>query len=262
MNEPTKETEAQRLRRFWNTRYQDFSLQESGIKTLSDDYILLLYRCKLEAWLNALNRSGLRQRRGLRVLDAGCGQGFFADAVERELASADYTGVDISEKSIAHLQETRPQHSWICDDFASPEFSLPLSFDLIQSIEVLHLILDDANHALALRNFAKLLAQNGRILVTDMLPKVRTQVNPYIVFRPLAHYEALADRLGLVIEAVRPMYYFVPSRGFTASPINRVFARLSPRTVFVLDRAALALGVPHFWTTHDSRVKMLVLRAK
>jgi 2-polyprenyl-3-methyl-5-hydroxy-6-metoxy-1,4-benzoquinol methylase len=261
MNDSSKETEAERLRRFWNTRYQDFSLQESGIKTLSNDYIQLLYRCKLEAWVNALSRSGLRQRTGLRVLDAGCGQGFFADAVERELTAAHYTGVDISEKSIAHLRETRPQHSWICDDFANRDFSLAQSFDLIQSIEVIHLILDDANHAMALSNFAKLLAKNGRIVVTDMLPKVRTQINPYIIFRPLTQYQALADRLGLVIESVRPIYYFVPSRGWTASPVNKVFARLSPQTVFALDRAALAMRLPHFWTTHDSQVKMLVLRA-
>ena len=255
------ESEAERLRKFWNDRYQNFSLQESGIKTLSNDYIQLLYRCKLEAWLGALDRSGLRRRSGLRVLDAGCGQGFFADAVDRELVSADYTGVDISEKSIAHLNATRPQHRWICSDFASPGFSLSPPFDLIQSIEVLHLILDDANQTMALSNLAKLLATNGRILVTDTLPAARTQVNPYIVFRPLAHYEEVARRLGLVIESVRPMYYFVPSRGWIQPPFNRWFARMSPQTVYALDRAALAMRLPHFWTTHDSRMKMLVLRS-
>jgi hypothetical protein len=86
-------------------------------------------------------------------------------------------------------------------------------------------------------------------------------VNPYIVFRPLAHYETLARRLGLAIESVRPMYYFVPSRGWTQPPFNELFKRLPPQTVFALDRAALAMRLPQFWTTHDSRVKMLVLRA-
>jgi 2-polyprenyl-3-methyl-5-hydroxy-6-metoxy-1,4-benzoquinol methylase len=250
--------EADRLRRFWNERYQDFSLQESGIKGLDAEYIRLLYRCKLAAWLDALGRAGLSERAGLRVLDAGCGQGFFADAAVSELKYANYTGADISEKAIAHLRSTRPQHRWLSADFCDPGFSASGPFDVVQSIEVMHLILDNTNHAEAMANFARLLAPGGRIFVTDTLPR-QYQVNPYMVFRPLKHYKELAERLGLRIESVRPMYYFLPSRGWNVWPLNRILDQLSPGFVYTLDRAALALRLPQFWTTHDSRMKMITL---
>jgi SAM-dependent methyltransferase len=248
--------EADRLRRFWNERYQDFSLQEAGIKGLDENYIKLLYRCKQNAWVSALRRTALSEREGLRVLDAGCGQGFFADVAQSALRNVVYTGADISERAIAHLRSTRPQHRWMCADFCDARFSAPGQFDLVQSIEVMHLILDDANHGQAMQNFARLLAPGGRILVTDTLPQ-QYQVSPYIVFRPRTYYTKLANRLGLRIESVRSMYYFVPSRGWNVWPVSRIFARIRPQFVYALDRAAMAMHAPQFWTTHDSRMKML-----
>jgi 2-polyprenyl-3-methyl-5-hydroxy-6-metoxy-1,4-benzoquinol methylase len=252
--------EADRLREFWNGRYRDFSLQESGIKGLDEDYIGLLYRCKAVAWFAALRRAGLFARSGLRVMDAGCGQGFFADAAERKLTQAIYTGVDISQKAIVHLCSTRPQHRWMCADFSDPNFSAPGPFDLVQSMEVTHLILDNTNHAQALTNFARLLAPGGHIFVTDTLPS-REYRSPYIVFRTLRYYKELAARLGLSIESVSPMYYFVPSRGWNAWPASSLFNRFPPALVYTLDRVALALRLPQFWTTHDSRMKLITFRA-
>jgi len=249
--------EADRLRRFWNERYQDFSLHESGIKGLDEEHIRLLYRCKLVAWRDALRRAGLSERVGLRVLDAGCGQGFFSDAAVSELKNASYTGADISEKAIGHLRSTRPQHQWLSADFCDTNFTVPGPFDVVQSIEVMHLILDNANHAGAMANFARLLAPGGRIFVTDTLPRQEYQVNRYMVFRPLKHYEVLAKRLGLRIESVKSMYYFLPSRGWNVWPVSRIVARFSPGLLYTLDRFALSLRVPQFWTTHDSRMKMI-----
>jgi SAM-dependent methyltransferase len=253
------ESEASRLKRFWNERYQEFSLNESGIKGLDAAYIQLLYRCKLEAWRAALGRTPLRGRTGLRALDAGCGQGFFCKAAERDLPDIVYTGADISEKAVAFLSNSMPGHRWLCGDFCDECFPVQPPYDLIQSIEVLHLILDDEHQAAAIRNFARWLAPDGRIIITDTCPRERYQANPYIVFRPRSHYKALAERYGLRIESIQPMYYFVPSRGWTVWPVNRIFARLPPLLVYRLDRMARALRLPQFWTTHDSRMKIITL---
>src|SRR5437879_2894681 len=97
----TDQQEAHRLRMFWDARYHDFSLRESGIKSLTPQYSELLYHCKKGAYFKALALGGVDASRSVRILDGGCGQGFFASVARQVFQSLTYTGVDISEKAIA-----------------------------------------------------------------------------------------------------------------------------------------------------------------
>ncbi len=252
--------ESERLKAFWNTRYEEFSLRESGIKTLTPRFSELLYRCKRDAWLRGLAAARVDRRRPLRLVDGGCGQGFFAGVAQECLAQVDYTGLDISEKAIEHLRGRYPSFAWQVCDLAAPGLRLEPPCDLAQSIEVLHLIIDDANQRQAIANLAASLRPGGTLLLTDVLPAQRYLPNDYIVFRPLSHYQQLFATLGLTIVTVFPMYYCVPDMGAGPARLRRFWRRVPPDWVYAFDRLALALRLPQWRQSHDSRMKMIVAR--
>lgn len=252
--------EAERLKTFWDRRYADFTLAESGIKTLSPAYSRLLYRCKKNAYLKATSRAGFTASQAPAILDGGCGQGFFAGVVEAEFPRASYTGLDISEKAIAFLRPRFPRYTWMQCDMGQAGLSLGQAFDLAQSIEVLHLLIDDRHQAEAIANIAAHLKPGGTLILTDTLPPERYAANEYIVFRPLEYYRQLLKRLNVAITAVFPMYYCIPDMGPGTPRIRARLRRVPPRLMYLFDRAALALRLPQWGASHDSRMKMLLCR--
>jgi SAM-dependent methyltransferase len=254
--------ESERLKTFWNTRYVDFSLLESGIKCLTPEYSQLLYRCKKEAYCKALKIGGINTAKPIRILDGGCGQGFFAAVARQVFRAADYTGIDISEKAIAFLKTQFAGFKWVCADLSDPELTLKHVFDVAQSIEVLHLILDDTNHTQAIQNLTRHLAPNGILIITDTLPQERYFANDYIVFRPFSYYEQVLASIDMQLLGVFPMYYWVPDMGVAYGPLRRVCNHLPPKLVFSIDRFCLNLRLPQFAISHDSQMKMMVCRKK
>jgi SAM-dependent methyltransferase len=252
--------ESERLKAFWNSRYMDFSLLESGIKCLTPEFSELLYRCKKDAYRKALKIGDVDTVGPVRILDGGCGQGFFASVASEVFRAPAYTGVDISEKAIAFLKTHFAGFEWVCADLSDPELTLNRVFDVAQSIEVLHLILDDTNHSQAIKNLAANLASRGILIITDILPKKRYFATEYIVFRPLDYYERVFDALNLQLLDVFPMYYWVPDMGALSRPLNRICRFLPPRLVFAIDRVCLNLKLPQFRQSHDSQMKMIVVR--
>lgn len=249
--------ESIRLRNFWNGRYQTFQLQESGMKNLTPAYNALLYRCKKEAYLKALRITGAD--RAVSFLDGGCGQGFFANVVQMTFPSAIYTGVDIAQKAIDHLRQVFPKFNWLCGDLADtlPELDRQ-EFDVVQSIEVLHLTLSDETHARAVGNLASHLKTNGVLILTDTLPAERYFPNEYICFRPRVYYDQLFERLDLKVVDVLPIYYWIPTIGSMNGMAPRILRRFPRELIYALDRLFLSLGVPHIWNSHDAQMKMLV----
>src|SRR4029077_19215365 len=118
----------------------------------------------------ALDFAGIDPSEPVRILDGGCGQGFFASVARQVFQSPMYTGVDISEKSISFLQPLFPEFNWICANLFERGVLPDEKFDIVQSIEVLHLILDDRNHPQAIRNMVSTLVVDGILIITDTLP--------------------------------------------------------------------------------------------
>jgi SAM-dependent methyltransferase len=255
-------SEAKRLQEFWNSRYQDFSLRESGIKALTPAYSELLYQCKKEAYRKALSCGGIDLAKTVRILDGGCGQGFFGLLARDLFKKASYTGLDISEKAIAYLKTFLPDFTWACADLSDAEGLTDQVFDIVQSVEVLHLILDDANHSQAIRNLVACLAPEGILIITDILPEDWTRINEYIIFRPLKYYDKLFAELKLDIVGLFPMYYWIPDMGIASLRLRRFFRLLPPSLMYCLDRLFLRTGIPQFRQSHDSKMKMIVCRIK
>jgi SAM-dependent methyltransferase len=254
------DSETLRLRDFWNKRYDRFSLQESGIISLSPKANFWMYRCKEHAYRHALRSAQLDLRKPVRLLDGGCGQGFFASLYKKIFRNSSYTGIDVSDKVIEYLRQIHPDCRWICANIGAPDFHLENEYDLVQSIEVLHLIIDDQHHSQALQHLCNALAPGGTVLLTDIFPQERFQVGNYLVYRPLAHYQNVFSEFGLHVLGVQPMYYWLPDFSRPDRPLGKFKSRIPGRIVYGLDRLLLWSRLPQIKPSHDSRMKMIVAK--
>ena len=148
-------TEPARLREFWDARYAEFSLSESGWMGAPDGLNDRIYACKRQALRRAIDAAGFTRDRAWSVLDAGCGQGHFARFYRDEYPSCSYLGLDISERVVAYLQRSIPDAEFRVADLSAWDDPDGRTFDIVQSVEVLHLILDDDAMMRALCDFAK-----------------------------------------------------------------------------------------------------------
>ena len=125
--------------------------------------------------LNApLREIGLRlvtPRKGMRVLDIGCGTGAQLERYQR--AGCQISGVD---QSASMLKRARQRLSAAADLRLGSAGSLPYpdgQFDLVLASLVLHELTPDLRDAV-LTEMCRVLAADGRILVTDFHPGPRS----------------------------------------------------------------------------------------
>jgi SAM-dependent methyltransferase len=233
-----------RLREFWNRRYTDFRLSESGWLGAGERLNQLIYRCKRQAWRRAIVSSGLSRRNAWTVLDAGCGQGHFARLFRDEYPHAAYVGLDISERLVQHLRQDLPEVEFHLADICTWSDSGGRRFDLIQSLEVLHLILDDDTVRRAMANLTSQLADTGVMLVTAALPEATFQPNDYLRFRSRPFWREMLRSLGLRIVRDAQIYYWLPAGGPTQKHLRYAIMRLGPDALYAIDRAAFHLRLP------------------
>ncbi len=99
------------------------------------------------------------------LLDAGCGTGWHVAALID--AGYDVTGIDASERQIAHARLTHPQCKFIC----SSMLSLPFpdgSFDVVYAINSLHHLDSPAAQKTALGELRRVTKTGGIIIVHEM----------------------------------------------------------------------------------------------
>lgn len=257
----TKLSDHARLREFWNTRYAEFTLSESGWFGAGEGLNDRIYACKRQALRKAIAALGLPRDGRWSVLDAGCGQGHFARFYRAEYPATSYLGLDISERAVTHLQRTIPGADFRVADLCEWADPAGRTFDVVQCMEVLHLILDDDAMLHALANLARSLAPRGALLVTAALPEQTVQRSEYLRFRSRAFWDRAIATLGLRLAAERPMYYWLPAGGPANKYLRYALTRMGPGALYAIDRAALGLGLPQPASTGiDSHMRLLTLQ--
>ena len=256
-----KAPDGARLRDFWNSRYADFTLSESGWFGAGEGLNDRIYACKRQALRRAIGALSLPRDRPWSVLDAGCGQGHFARFYRDEYPSSAYLGLDISERAVTHLQQTIPGSEFRVADLCSWDEPDGRTFDVVQSLEVLHLILDDDAVRRALANLAHRIARGGALLVTAARPDQTVQLSDYLRYRSRVFWDNTIASLGLRVVAERPMYYWLPAGGPANKYLRYALTRLGPGALYAADRAALALRLPQPESLGiDSRMRLLTLQ--
>ncbi|MCL4352889.1 class I SAM-dependent methyltransferase [Patescibacteria group bacterium] len=241
----------QGMEHYWETRYQKFSLNESGIKGLSTPANQLMYNCKIQAYQKALRVIKINRQQPISVLDIGCGQGFFANYCGSLFPRLDYLGIDISRKLINHLSRAYPQKRWKYADVTQPGLNLGKKFNIVQLIDLPYLITDDKLLRLALANSCHHLKHNGSLFFTDTLPTIKKTIKDYIVFRPISFYKDALAKFGFELVAMIPIFYcfpdFIRTAGFVPASIAYYF-----------DRLLMTLKIPQLEIGHDSRMALLI----
>lgn len=250
---------ATHAREFWVKRYQNFSLSESGWLGAGELYNEYIYACKRQALRYALRRAGIVRDTAIDVLDAGCGQGFFAGTWQNDFPAARYNGVDICEKLVKHLKNKFPDQHFFVGDLADWKHPAGKKFDIIHSFEVMHLFLSDAMVERAVVNLAEQLKPGGHLLLTAALPETTVEPNEYIRHQSRHFFSEVFARAGLVLESTNSIYYWLPDGG----PNNRVVSKLlrlpGPWLMYALDRIGHSLHLTQWFGGWDSRTKLLTL---
>ncbi len=235
-------------REFWDRRLAEhFDLRGTGQPGLSEAYNRACYELRREVLERALREQSFEPR-GRRVLDVGCGTGFFTAYYLSRGASV--TGLDIAPTSIERLRARFPNATFRLADVG--EATIDERFDLVNAFDVLYHVTDDARWEQAARTLAGAVLPGGLLLLTDTFPTAERAAGEaeHNRMRSLARYRALLEPAGLEVRALLPTHVLLNRELGLWRFLNRL-----PSLLRVADRALLGLG----WGRDDPAVSKLLV---
>ncbi len=220
-----------RPKEFWDQRLRDqFDLRGTGETGLSVAYNEACYRLRREVLDRALRQAGADPA-GQRVLDVGCGTGFFTHYyLER---GAVVTGIDIAPTSIERLKARHPQATFILGDVS--ETPVAGTFAIVNAFDVLYHITDDAHWESAVRHLARAVAPGGVLLLTDRFARFR-QMESHNVARMLDRYERVITAEGLRVVGLHETHVLLNRELGVLRFLNRF-----PSLLLAVDRLVLSM---------------------
>ncbi|HUK64584.1 MAG TPA: class I SAM-dependent methyltransferase [Dongiaceae bacterium] len=240
-----------RPREFWDQRLsQQFDLRGTGETGLSLAYNRACYELRREVLGRALAARGFDPR-GRRVLDVGCGTGFFtAYYLDR---GAVVTGLDIAPTSIARLGERFPGTRFVLADVS--ETRPDGSYDLVNAFDVLYHIVDDTRWERAVAHLCEVVAPGGWLVLTDSFPRRERPAHEaaHNRMRSLARYQPVLRAHDLVPIRTYPTHVLLNRHLGPFRSLNRL-----PGLLHAADRVLLALGFGH----DDAVSKLLVAKKR
>jgi SAM-dependent methyltransferase len=124
-------------------------------------YMQLLERALLRALDDAATPLA-----GARVLDVGCGSGYFLHRLS-EYGAGECHGIDLLASRIEAARERYPGQKWHVGSATELPFA-DGSFDLVTQFTCLSSIIDQATRAAAAREMLRVAGRDGRVLSLDM----------------------------------------------------------------------------------------------
>jgi SAM-dependent methyltransferase len=247
------------LGQLWDERYATCSLEEAFCFGAGAGLTRMIARAKKQALRRGLRLAGLGPQSPFRVLDMACGFGYFGGFYREEYPRATYVGVDISARAIEHAHQTMPDREFFAADVVAWRHPAEMRFDVIQAIDVLQLLTDDAAFEAAVQNLERHLAPGGAMLLPLMFADQPPPALHHKI-RSRAYFDALLTRQGLTVTAEFPMYYWLVDGGSPNRIMRAIFARLGAGALYAVDRLALTLGLENRHPEHVlSRARMLVV---
>jgi SAM-dependent methyltransferase len=198
---------------FWRDRLGgDVDLNSVGHRSLGTAYNAHIYQRRQEVLTDTLQELSI-QPGVSRVLEAGCGSGYWVDFWHRR-GVAQLVGLDLSEQRIRDLSRRFPSYDFITADLTASESPLPDErFDIITAFDVFYHIVDDQKLERALNHLASLLSADGTLWVFDQLLSHDYALQPHVKFRARSRFTAMLQAADLRISAERPLF------GLLAPPV-------------------------------------------
>lgn len=180
---------------YWERRHAraGSSLEGVGLLGLGSESNSKDYDCKWRHVKAALE--GVDPSRSRRVLDAGCGNGWFTTRVADLGFAVD--GVDFSREAIDIARQNSPSEeiNWYLGELS--EFVSPERYEIVICIDVLFHIVDDHDWQRAVRNLGSLLGGQGYLIIQEALADEQAIVDDpdrrHVNFRTEAAYRATLE---------------------------------------------------------------------
>jgi SAM-dependent methyltransferase len=197
--------------KYWEERLKrNFNLRGVGNIGFSEQYNRWIYRRKLRCLKRALRGVHLQ---GKRVLDVGCGTGFFVKWYLEQ--GCEVTGIDITEISVKRLREAFPGEFYTRDITSADYPHVKTKFDILNMWDVIYHVVDGDAYERALNNIACDLGAGGLLLLTDFLgAPSNMRLAPHVLARCLETYKTTLPPRGFELVKVRPLYKFLDKAHF------------------------------------------------
>jgi len=245
---------------YWRNRVISGSdLGVVGHRSMGLAYNAQIYERRLEVLDEMLKRHVTKPLDELRILDIGCGSGFYT-GYWAERGVRDYVGIDISPATVSYLSKQFPGFTFINADITENEvegLSGRKPFDLITIFDVFFHIVDDKRFANAVRHIGLLTAESGVVLATDHLHSGRYQILKHVVYRDRKEYVESFRRSGLELVDKELLFHFLvpPVSGYRLVDISTAgIFKLAGFILRISDRFArwAATRLRHF----DSKLRL------
>jgi SAM-dependent methyltransferase len=194
-------------KKYWQSRVSgNIDLGVVGYRSLGRGYNEYIYRRRLDVLEKFLGECS-KTVEELRVLDVGCGSGFYVD-YWRKRGVTHLTGVDISPDSVVLMQKKYPEYSFAVVDATMPDAFTTLggTYDIVTIFDVIYHVIDDFQAAQLLMNALSVTAQDGNVLLTDTLGDGNYGFVSHVRFRSIGFYEDLLQSANFMSLERLPLF--------------------------------------------------------
>jgi SAM-dependent methyltransferase len=218
-------------RSYWSGRLtEDFSLVGVGYRVLGQRFNRWQYKAYLRNLEWAQKRFGF-DLGSAALLECGFGTGFFLDYYHR-LGNRNFSGVDLTEISVARLKEKYPHADLRCADLGAGPIDFGRRFDIVTAFAVLLHITDDTHFRQAVANVCR--HSGDFVLISDIFPERRFSARgkSHYVLRSRAEYAEELARNGFEVVGTVPIFVLLSTPG----PAHRWWFYLWSAVLYVLCR--------------------------
>lgn len=193
---------------YWENRLsQCYGPRGAGILGSSESYNTWLYRSKNRCIGGVLGGFDLH---GKRVLDVGCGTGYFVDWFLRR--GARVCGIDITEFSIRALK-ARFAAEFHVADVSDRNADLRGRYRVVNAWDVMYHIVDETAFERALENISSSVESGGLLLVTDRFAATGDErVAAHVRLRCARTYQRILSERGFDLLELRFLYRWMNRR--------------------------------------------------
>ncbi len=176
-----------RPEKYWKNRHKKYGFDIYGVGnlSLSKNGNEISYQQARDTFLELCRQLDV-DFANIKILDVGCGSGFYANIVKTQ-GGKDYTGVDITDVLFDELGQRFPEFHFHKLDITKE--SVNGQFDLIIMIDVTQHIVENQSFSHAMQNIKSSLSKDGIIVVTSRLSESFRQPNIHVVHRTMEYYK-------------------------------------------------------------------------